>query len=215
MRKANYFKAERSLSENTVAFMRSFIWKKEIQLRYKKKIADIETIKASYSKLDHSILAKTKIDMAELDAQIAKLENNRDNELKANEYTLSDADKAFKKAMKEANDIIDVRTATMNWLKTYFAVEEIVGTDLVDRVTEGFGKKLDIKTLVNSNKALTWDSSNALKVLFGTLYEELCNAGTIKAHQIPDIVRDKYIQKPKKEKKEKTEKISGLTFENK
>lgn len=116
-------------------------------------------------------------------------------------FEYNEHDKKFRKAMKDATCLEDVKTAVENFYKAYKL--DVTGTTFETAVLESIGKKIDTKTVVKSNgtKALKYDVTNALKNLYGVGFEWMVEAGTIKPADIPSVLTDKYTKKSKKNNK--------------
>lgn len=105
-------------------------------------------------------------------------------------FEYNEHDKKFRKAMKDATCLEDVKTAVENFYKTYKL--DVTNTTFETAVLESIGKKVDTKTVVKSNgtKALKYDVTNALKTLYGVGFEWMVEAGTIKPADIPSVLTD-------------------------
>ena len=116
-------------------------------------------------------------------------------------FEYNEYDKKFRKAMKDATCLEDVKTAVENFYKAYKL--DVTNTTFETAVLESIGKKVDTKTVVKSNgtKALKYDVTNALKNLYGVGFEWMVEAGTIKPADIPSVLTDKYTKKSKKNNK--------------
>ncbi len=77
-------------------------------------------------------------------------------------------------------------------------------TALVDSI----GKRIDKRTVVTSGgtKCMNYDSTNALKNMYGVSFEWMVEAGTIKNADIPSVLVDKYAKKDSKKGKKKAKK---------
>ena len=202
MRKVDFFTGKREFSDRVCEFMRCQVWKKAIELEFKKKIDDTKSIIEKLEKLDGSILAAqaeaTKI--AGL-AQIAEYEAQRDAQIKAEtKFALTDADKAFKKALRSADGSADLIAEAV---VDFFRIQglEVEDTYFLMEVLDSFGYKPDLKTLVvtDGQETLVLDVNTALKNVYAETYKHMLRVGAIKATQIPEIVREKYV--PKTDKK--------------
>ena len=202
-KKVDFFMAKRELSDHVVSFMTSKIWRKEINLRY----ADLIQIQQNhldaekkYAGALNSFPLTTEERQRILD-NIHDLEKSRDEELSKFSFSLSEADKTLKKALSGEKTPAQIYSAVCAWFKSYGL--DVDGTTFISDVIKTFGDKFDMKTLVNSkdNKCLKLDVTRALQNVYCSCYTAMCNAGTIKPAQIPDIVRDKYVKKDKKKDK--------------
>lgn len=189
-------------------FFRVIIKKDELNTIYSKKIAGNET---SIAAIDDMMTNGSKIQVSE-----EELETMRNNYVAINEdlkaewekllkeqatFANNETAKRFKKGMKTADSINEVKTLVRAFFKEYELI--IDNTTFENAVLESIGKKVTSKTVVKSNgtKALTYDISNALKNLYGVSFEWMVEAGTIKAADIPSVLVEKYAKKTNKKSK--------------
>ena len=206
--KVDFFQSARTLSTRTSEFFRCVIKKAELNTIYSSKIdANENSIAAIDDMLEKG---------SDLDVTIEDLNRMRDNYITINEglkiewhklikeqatFKYTEQDNAFRKAMKSATCLEDVKTAVENFYKAYKL--NVAGTTFETAVLESIGKKVDTKTIVKSNgtKAMKYDVTNALKNLYGVGFEWMVEAGTIKPADIPSVLTDKYTKKSKKNNK--------------
>lgn len=206
--KVDFFQSARTLSTRTSEFFRCIIKKAELNTIYGSKI---DANEKSIASID-DMLEKG----SNLDVTIEDLNRMRANYVTINEglkiewdkllkeqasFEYNEHDKKFRKAMKDAKSLEDVKTAVENFYKAYKL--DVTGTTFETAVLESIGKKIDTKTIVKSNgiKALKYDVTNALKNLYGVGFEWMVEAGTIKPADIPSVLADKYTKKTKKNNK--------------
>ena len=207
MRKVDFYVGQKEFSERVVEFMRCKVWKKAIQLEFQAKIDAANDIIDKIGNLDGSILAEhaeaTRI--AGL-AQIAEYQKQRDEQIaKEAKFEFSEADKKFKKALKEADGSADlISDAVVAFFATYGL--NVDGTYFLAEVLDTFGMKFDFKTLVatGGRDARAIDVNRALEMMYATAYTHMATVHVIKMTQIPEIVREKFAPKKsnKKSKKE-------------
>lgn len=206
--KVDFFQSARTLSTRTSEFFRCIIKKAELNTIYGAKIdANEKSIEAIDDMLEKG---------TNLDVTVDDLNRMRDNYVTINEglktewdkllkeqasFEYNEYDKKFRKAMKDATCLEDVKTAVENFYKAYKL--DVTNTTFETAVLESIGKKVDTKTVVKSNgtKALKYDVTNALKNLYGVGFEWMVEAGTIKPADIPSVLTDKYTKKSKKNNK--------------
>lgn len=206
--KVDFFQSARTLSTRTSEFFRCIIKKAELNTIYGSKIdANEKSIAAIDDMLEKG---------SDLDVTVDDLNRMRANYVTINEslklewdkllkeqasFEYNEHDKKFRKAMKDAKSLEDVKTAVENFYKVYKL--DVSGTTFETAVLESIGKKIDTKTVVKSNgtKALKYDVTNALKNLYGVGFEWMVEAGTIKPADIPSVLADKYTKKAKKNNK--------------
>lgn len=198
MRKINFFKAERELSNIVVNYMQCKVWKKAIQLEYAKKIDALKVSIENLDKLEGSLLAEKSAEMRTLYlAQIAEYESERDAQIeKEAKFVLTENDKKFKKAIRKADTASDLQAkAVCDWFDVYGL--DVSDSYFLDEILAYFGGKFDFKKFVKTNAqdARSFDSSKALEMLYCSAYTHMLRVGTIKETQIPEIVREKYAPK--------------------
>lgn len=206
--KVDFFQSARTLSTRTSEFFRCIIKKAELNTIYGSKIdANNNSIVAIDDMLEKG---------TNLDVTVDDLNRMRANYVTINEglkvewdkllkeqasFEYNEHDKKFRKAMKDATCLEDVKIAVASFYKAYKL--DVSGTTFEIAVLESIGKKIDTKTVVKSNgtKALKYDVTNALKNLYGVGFEWMVEAGTIKPADIPSVLTDKYTKKSKKNNK--------------
>lgn len=209
--KVDFFQSARTLSTRTAEFFRCVIKKAELNTIYNEKIQKAQnSIEASINVIENGSTIITK---EEAQASIEKWQKVIEvykeelakllKEQASFEYT--DYDKVFRKTMKDATSLEDVKTAVRAFYKSYKL--DVANTTFENAVLESIGKKVDTKTIVKSNgtKVLKYDVTNALKNLYGVAFEWMVEAGTIKPADIPSVLVDKYAKKSKNKKSDKKE----------
>lgn len=204
MNNVDFFQAKRELSDHVVSFMTSKIWRKEINLRYAELIQNQQNLLDAEKKYAGSLhpVHLTAEERQKIFENIHNLEKARDEELSKFSFTLSEADKTLKKALSGGEKTgAQIYSAVCAWFESYGL--DVDGTTFISDVIKTFGDKFDMKTLVNSkeNKCLKLDVTRAIQNVYCMCYTAMCNAGTIKPAQIPEIVREKYVKKDKKKDK--------------
>ena len=206
--KVDFFQSARTLSTRTSEFFRCIIKKAELNTIYSSKI---DANEKSIAAIDDMLEKGTNLDVT-----VEDLNRMRTNYVTINEglkvewdkllkeqasFEYNEHDKKFRKAMKDAKCLEDVKTAVENFYKAYKL--DVTNTTFETAVLESIGKKVDTKTVVKSNgtKALKYDVTNALKNLYGVGFEWMVEAGTIKPADIPSVLTDKYTKKSKKNNK--------------
>ena len=206
--KVDFFQSARTLSTRTSEFFRCIIKKAELNTIYSSKI---DANEKSIAAIDDMLEKGTNLDVT-----VEDLNRMRTNYVTINEglkvewdkllkeqasFEYNEHDKKFRKAMKNATCLEDVKSAVENFYKAYKL--DVSGTTFETAVLESIGKKIDTKTVVKSNgtKALKYDVTNALKNLYGVGFEWMVEAGTIKPADIPSVLTDKYTKNSKKNNK--------------
>lgn len=206
--KVDFFQSARTLSTRTSEFFRCIIKKAELNIIYGSKI---DANEKSIAAIDDMLEKGTNLDVT-----VEDLNRMRTNYVTINEglkvewdkllkeqasFEYNEHDKKFRKAMKDATCLEDVKTAVEIFYKAYKL--DVTNTTFETAVLESIGKKVDTKTVVKSNgaKAMKYDVTNALKNLYGIGFEWMVEAGTIKPADIPSVLTDKYTKKSKKNNK--------------
>ena len=206
----DFFQSSKELASRTSEFFRCVVKKAELNTIYG---AKIENNNNSIAGIDDMLEKGTKMDVTKED-----LERMRANYITMNEalklewdkllaeqatFEYTEHDKKFRKAMKDAKNIDNVKLAVRSFFKSYKL--DIENTTFETAVLDSIGKKVDTRTIVKSNgtKALKYDVTNALKNLYGVGFEFMVEAGTIKPADIPTVLVDKYSKKSKSKKSNK------------
>lgn len=206
--KVDFFQSARTLSTRTSEFFRCIIKKAELNTIYGSKI---DANNNSIAAIDDMLEKGTNLDVT-----VDDLNRMRANYVTINEglkvewdkllkeqasFEYNEHDKKFRKAMKDAKCLEDVKTAVENFYKAYKL--NVTNTTFETAVLESIGKKIDTKTVVKSNgtKALKYDVTNALKNLYGVGFEWMVEAGTIKPADIPSVLTEQIHKESKKNNK--------------
>lgn len=211
--RVDFFKSARTLSTRVAEYFRVVIKKEELRITYSTKIqnninsiAGIDDMLEKGTKLD-----VTKEELEKMRANYVSMNESLQNEWdklveeQAN-FELTGNDKKFRKAVKNAKSIDDLRIACRAFFREYKLV--IDGTTFESALIESIGKRIDKRTVVTSNgtKCMGYDSTNALKNMYGVSFEWMVEAGTIKNADIPSVLVDKYAKKDSKKGKKKAKK---------
>lgn len=207
MKKLDWFSANRTLSVEVVDFMKCFVWKAEINEKFRREQAEIDTAIAGLEKLKGSILEDRIPEMRDTYLiRKQELDKQREDQIQTEAtYTLSESDQKLKKALSAyaqgKKDAVMPEVAIQSWFLDHGL--DVEDTAIVDEILNGAGENLKVKTLVKSDgKIVTaFNGTNCFKMVFAKCYEHMVDVGTIKATQIPPIMAEKYA--PKKSKKAK------------
>lgn len=211
--RVDFFKSARTLSTRVAEYFRVVIKKEELRVTYSTKIQNNIN---SIAGIDDALEKGTKLDVTKEELEKMRenyvsmnesLQNEWDNlvEEQAN-FELTGNDKKFRKAVKNAKSIDDLRIACRAFFREYKLV--IDGTTFESALIESIGKRIDKRTVVTSGgtKCMNYDSTNALKNMYGVSFEWMVEAGTIKNADIPSVLVDKYAKKDSKKGKKKAKK---------
>lgn len=219
--RVDFFKSARTLSTRVAEYFRVVIKKEELRVTYSTKIQNNIN---SIAGIDDALEKGTKLDVTKEELEKMRenyvsmnesLQNEWDNlvEEQAN-FELTGNDKKFRKAVKNAKSIDDLRIACRAFFREYKLV--IDNTTFESALIESIGKRIDKRTVVTSGgtKCMNYDSTNALKNMYGVSFEWMVEAGTIKNADIPSVLVDKYAKKDSKKGKKKAKK-EAVKAENK
>lgn len=211
--RVDFFKSARTLSTRVAEYFRVVIKKEELRTIYGTKIQNNVN---SIASIDDALENGTKLDVTK-----EELEKMRENYVSMNEslqkewdnlvseqanFELTGNDKKFRKAVKNAKSIDDLKIACRAFFRDYKLV--IDNTTFETALVDSIGKRIDKRTVVTSGgtKCMNYDSTNALKNMYGVSFEWMVEAGTIKNADIPSVLADKYAKKGSKKDKKKAKK---------
>ena len=192
MKRVQWFDADRRLSDDVAEFMRCYVWRTELKLRYGKKIQDCKDGLEKLEVLRGSIHEDRIPAMKEgYLAQIATLEQELAEEVaRTAKFDLSEEGKELRKALKKAPASAEL--AIYSFFKKYGV--DVLDTGFIEEILNAAGERIDNKMLVNSGaKVVTaFDSTRCLKMVYAKTYEHMVCVGKIKPAQIPEMMMDKY-----------------------
>ena len=197
MKKINLFNADRELSTRVADYMSCYVNRVEIVATYGAKIAKLREDLKGVMNLEGSFYSTEELaeKVGKVEVKIQKLENEKVEALKKiNTFTFTENDKIFKKSVIGA-DFNGLKKAIVEWCKNYNI--DVTDTSLLKDILNSIGMRQDCKTLVTTdgNTNLKYSPQTALNNMYSTLYTAMISVGTIKAVQIPEILREKYAKK--------------------
>lgn len=205
MKKINWFDANRSMAIEVANYMKAFVWKKEIQEKFRLEREEVNHALEGLEKLKGSIFEEKLPAMREVYlARMADLEKQEKEQIALEAtYSLSEEDKKLRKGLA---DYAKGKGSAVEALQAWFAhhgLELEEDCPLFAEIFDAAGEKATVKNLVRSSGkvASSFNNGNAFKMVFVKCYEHMVNAGTIKATQIPPLMAEKYAPKQKKNKK--------------
>ena len=186
------------------------ILRKKIGLEYAERISALKASIEGLRKLEGSALWSddVKAEIEAKDGLILKLEDERKEQLKKDAtFTLTKADRAFKKALHCDDDKIAL--AVVEWFDQYSV--DVRSSYLLKDILRAIGGKESFGELVSTDgrNAVVVDESRALNMLYWVAFGACVEKGAIKAATLPDIIREKYAPKPKKSEKKDVEKVAA------
>lgn len=218
MKKADLFKAQKTMSTRVEEYVKCRVLRKAIMKTYEGQIKAYDALIASLENLSGSILAeKSEERRVQYTAERQATVDARNKQLKDEAtFELTDGDKKFKKSIKGlAMDDTGIKSAVIAWFKNYNL--DVDDTYLLKDVLDAIGGKESIDKLVDTNglDGVVVDETRALNMLYWVAFRHMATVGTIKAAQIPDIVKDNFGTAARKAKAEakkaakKTEKTAA------
>lgn len=214
MRKVDLFKADKTMSGRVEEYVKCRILRKAIMTEYNDKIKAIDEAMSNLEKLRGSVL-EDKIEPQKAEYLVARedLVNKRDEQIKKEAvFEFTQADKDFKKALKglAVNDGA-IAEATVAWFNNYGL--DISESELLADIISAIGGKEDFHKLVDTEglDGLSVDNNRALSMLYWVAFRHMATVGTIKAAQIPEIIKNNFGKAAKDAKKaaKKAQKEAG------
>lgn len=204
MRKIDLFGASKTMSTRVEEYVKCRVLRKSIMKNFNDQIKAIEQSLKNLENLRGSI-REDQIDFQKesfLEKKESLLEK-RDEQLKKEAtFEFTEADKAFKKALKgRSMDSPVIETEVIKWFSNYGL--DVTDTQLLADVLSAIGGKEDFNRLVDTDgiDGITVDNNRALSMLYWTAFYHMANAGTIKPAQIPEIIQENFGQKAQEAKK--------------
>lgn len=205
-KKVDFFKADKAMSERVAQFMRVKVWNITLKARLEKEVKDnlgkIENLKelAPSTGKDYSE------DIAILEGCIESAQKKYEQAVKdAEKFEYTEGDKTFYKAYADGKQ--DNADAVIEWFAGY-GLEVDAETNIVEDIVGAIAgaRKLGGRAVVRAEaKKFTDDvrtKNDVLTVFYGKLAEGMMTAGTLKAEEIPEDVREYYaVKKVKKASK--------------
>ena len=211
--KVDLFQADKAMSERVAEFMRTKVWGITLKARCKAEIAKAEASIEGLRNLDGSVLAdKGKDSIIALEAHITELNTKLAEQLKEEAtFDLTENDKTFYKAYKDATTESEVVEAIIAWFAAYH-LEVTKDSDIIALIAGAISgaKRASAKTIVNSGATQFVESkrtkTDIIGLFYGVLAERMLEVGTLKATEIQEDVRE--FSAPKKKVKKESKKES-------
>lgn len=218
--KVDLFQADKAMSERVSKFMNAKVWGIVYRKRAEQDIKSFEGSIEAKKRLEGSILWEEKqAEIAKLEQDIADTKEALKKNLEENAtFDYTEADNAFYKAYKDAEDVGTIYEAIITWFKGYgleLTVESMielenngkkVNTSLVDYIYAAIaGERKATASVIIKSGATQFTIAKRVKndvlcVFYGKLSEVMLQKGTLKATEIPADIREMYAPQ-KKEKK--------------
>lgn len=190
----DFANANRDFAAHVADFMSNKVWKAEADLKFKEEKSKLKKLIDINFGLEEAIL-KDEIPTrkAEAEKRLEELEKERETFMSGHTFTMSDEDKALKRAL--SSDKVtgaSIKSALITWFKSYGL--DVERAYILTACCEAVAPRLNMKKLVQSKgvKALTIDSGNAWKNIWTICYMYAVKAGTIHATDIPELLAAKY-----------------------
>lgn len=198
-KKVNLFDANKTMSERVSAFMRVKVWGITLKARLEKALRDGEARIEAFE----SLAKDTGKDYTEVIEDAKQVVEDAKAKYKAavkdaEKFEFTKADNDFYKAYKDGK----LEAGIIAWFKKY-GLEVDGDTNLVQTEVEALkgARKLGGRAIVRANAEKFTDDTRTkndiLTVFYGKLAEAMLEAGTLKAEQIPEDVREFYAPKKK------------------
>lgn len=222
--RVDLFKAEKAMSERVSKFMNAKVWGIVYRKRAEQDIKAFEGSIDAKKRFEGSILwAEKEEEIKQLqkdieDTKAAMKKNIEDNAT----FDYTDADNAFYKAYKDAEEVAEIYMAIINWFKGYgleLTMEHTIELEVDDKKKEvNFveyfynaiaGERKATASVIIKSGATKFTIAKRVKndvlcVFYGKLSEVMLQKGTLKATEIPEDVREMYAPKKKTNKKNET-----------
>lgn len=205
--KVDLFKADKAMAERVSKFMNAKVWGIVYRKRAEQDIKAFEGSIEAKKRLEGSALwEKAQAEIASLEADIVSTKEALKKNLEESatfEYT--EADNTFYNGYKSAETDAAVVEAVEAWFRGYKL--EVAGTDFLADIIHAISgeRKAGASTIIKSGATQFTIAKRAkndiLCVFYGKLSEKMLEAGTLKATEIPEDIREMYAPKKKAEKK--------------
>lgn len=186
--------ANRDFAAHVADFMSNKVWKAEADLKFKTEESKLNKLLDVNFGLEGTILEdEIPTRKAEAEKRLAELEKERETFMVGHTFTMTDEDKALKRALSSDKATgASIKSALITWFKSYGL--DVEKAYILTACCEAVSPRLNMKTLVRSKgvKALTIDSGNAWKNVWTICYMYAVKAGTIHATDIPELLSAKY-----------------------
>lgn len=210
-KKVDMYKASKEMSTRVSDFMNKNVWGITLKTRYQQQLKKAEDQLTFWKEANEK--AKGSVMDGKYDEEVKNAENAipvlqekyEDQRKKEATFEFTDADKTFFKEYSNADSKEDMQKALYNWFSHYELTEDILsGSDLESNILNAIRgeRKGSAKTIIQSGATQFTQKrtrNDILTVFYGKLSEYMLSAGTLKATEIPEDVRDIYA--PKKNKK--------------
>ena len=208
-KKIDLFKADKAMSERVSKFMNAKVWGIVYRKYAEQDIKAFEGSIEAKKRFEGSVLWEEK------QAEIKKLEQDIEDTkaaLKKNleenaTFDYTEADNTFYNSYKSAETDAAVVEAVEKWFKGYNL--EVAGTEFLADIIHAIAgeRKAGASTIIKSGATQFTIAKRAkndiLCVFYGKLSEKMLEAGTLKATEIPEDIREMYAPKKKEQKSAK------------
>lgn len=205
-KKIDLFKADKAMSERVSKFMNAKVWGIVYRKRAEQDIKAFEGSIEAKKRFEGSVLWEEKEEeIKKLEQDIADTKEALKKNLEENatfEYT--EADNTLYNSYKSAETDEAVVDAVVAWFKGYNL--EVTGTEFLADIIHAISgeRKAGASTIIKSGATQFTIAKRAkndiLCVFYGKLSEKMLEAGTLKATEIPEDIREMYAPKKKEQK---------------
>ena len=203
VKKVDFFKADKEMAERVAQFMRVKVWNVTLKARLEKTVKDCEQKIENLEELAPSTGKDYTEDIAIMNGLIEQSKKDYKKALDdAEKFEYTENDKTFYKLYADSDK--DTMQAIIHWFSKYnLEVDE--DTNIVLDIFSAISgaRRLGGRQIVRAKAEKFTDDvrtkTDVLTIFYGRLAEAMMQAGTLKASEIPEDVRDFYA--PKKNKK--------------
>lgn len=198
--KADFFKADKEFAPKVVDFVRCWLKRAEINKTFNTQINGLQALIDNAGNLVGSILeGDVEAKRAKYQEEIDALKEAKAEELAARaKFEFTDADKNLKRVLKNvpSSDSARIENAIIGWFKES-AKLDITGTTLLADLVNVTNHKANttLACAENGKKILAVDVNGTLSNIYARCYECMVEVGTIKEHQIPEVLMNDYKEK--------------------
>lgn len=198
MAKVNMFDADRVMVDRVAKFVDLKVLRAEYVETTRQSISALKKLIDNLDNLKGSVFENDiESKRAQYESDVEVQENALKEKLDAMEkFEYTDADKTFKKSLRglSVNDTKEIKEAIRVFFKSYNL--EVKDTDFEKSLLNAIGGKVSMKKFVKTegSDGVVINENNALIMLYWITFNYCVIAGTCKAQNIPEILKNKYIK---------------------
>lgn len=208
-KKIDLFKADKAMSERVSKFMNAKVWGIVYRKYAEQDIKAFEGSIEAKKRFEGSVLWEEKqAEIEKLEQDITDTKEALKKNLEENAtFDYTEADNTFYNSYKSAETDAAVVEAVEKWFEGYNL--EVAGTEFLADIIHAIAgeRKAGASTIIKSGATQFTIAKRAkndiLCVFYGKLSEKMLEAGTLKATEIPEDIREMYAPKKKEQKSAK------------